>query len=197
MNKKQKCHVTRIGPKANESFESLDVPCLAAFKKKQHRPRFPDVEGNINACRKCIAAKKRRRQSSTFEACAPWQHSHQHWPHCQTSSRARVTSKSCLYGGWPKFLLPEMAILGKKYFRETPQKKKSAAPYLGLWVEICMTNNQDLDKGPPSVCSPVTLHFVAAPLEHLRLVQMLVLAHLRPALTLPHPKNKGRPSFAT
>lgn len=32
MNKKQKCHVTRIGPKANENFESLDVPLLRSKK---------------------------------------------------------------------------------------------------------------------------------------------------------------------
>lgn len=132
-----------LARKPMKALKALMFPCLAAFKKtkKQQRPRFPDVEGNINACRKCIAAKKRRRQSSTFEACAPWQHSHQHWPHCQTSSRARVTSKSCLYGGWPKFLLPEMAILGKKYFRETPQKKNPPHPILDYeWKYAWQTN---------------------------------------------------------
>ena len=65
----------------------------------------------------------------------------------------------------------------KRPFLDPPAKKKLAklqqvhkkkcAAHLGFYVGIYVAQKQGLDKGPPGVCSPVTLHSVAAALTNL------------------------------
>ena len=132
MNKKQKCHVTRIGPKANESFESLDVPLPCCVQKKNNTDQdFQMWRGTSmlagNALQRRNGDVKVRHlklalrdniaiNTGLIAKQVPEQGS-------PLSLAYMVVDQNSFSQKWP-FL--EKSTLGKLH------KKKSAAPYLGL-----------------------------------------------------------------